>query len=202
MEADVMSESGEHKETLSAAPAAQKKTLKFSFFEPIAGIIFAIVATFIFYFFPQIITIVFIGGRLIPTFDEVVIQSLWLPLLIWVVLRVGVEVAYLIERRYTQRLALVAVIGNFLAIIATFFIFFSDRIVFWEYIDFVHRYFADVAEWFGEVLARPNLIILVVIVLVLIIESFTVVKKGNKAKKLEEKAEANRNREAKAEESE
>ena len=159
-----------------------KKKLKFSYFEPVAGIIFAVVAAFIFYFYPQIITIVFIGGRLIPTFDAVVIQSLWLPILIWVILRVFVEVAFLIERRYTQRLALVAFIGNVLSAIATFIIFFSDRIVYWEYIDFVHTYFADVAVWFGNIIARPNLIILVVIVLVLIIETINVVKKGRKSR--------------------
>ena len=161
---------------------APKKKIKFSFFEPIAGIIFALLATFIFYFYPQIITIVFIGGRLIPTFDAEVIQSLWLPILFWVILRVGVEIAFLIERRYTQRLALVALIGNILVIIATFIIFVSDRIVYWEYIDFVHAYFANVAAWFGEILARPNLIILVVIVVVLIIESINVIRKGNKSK--------------------
>ena len=162
--------------------SAPKKKIKFSFLEPIAGAIFALVAAFIFYFYPQIITIVFIGSRLIPTFDAEIIQSLWLPILIWVILRVGVEVAFLIERRYTQRLAVVAFIGNVLTAIATFIIFFSDRIVYWEYVDFVHKYFADVAEWFGEILARPNLIILVIIVIVLIIETINVIKKGNKSK--------------------
>jgi len=161
---------------------APKKKIKFSYFEPVAGIIFAVVAAAIFYFFPQVITIVFIGGRLIPTFDAQVIQSLWLPLLIWVILRVGVEVAFLVERRYTQRLALISLIGNFLTIIVTFIIFFSDQIVYWEYIDFVHTYFADVAVWFGNILARPNLIILVIIVIVLIIESINVAKKGRKSR--------------------
>jgi len=161
---------------------APKKKIKFSYFEPVAGIIFALVAAAIFYFFPQIITIVFIGGRLIPTFNSEVIQSLWLPILIWVILRVGVEVAFLVERRYTQRLALISFIGNVLTAIATFIIFFNDRIVHWEYVDFVHKYFADVAVWFGNILAKPNLIILVIIVIVLIIESINVIKKGRKSR--------------------
>ena len=164
-----------------------KKKIKFSFFEPIAGIIFALVAAIIFFFFPQIITIVFIGGRLIPTFDAEVIKSLGIPILIWTILRVGVEVSFLIERRYTERLAVIAAIGNILTAIVTFIIFIGDRIVFWEYIDFIHTYFADVAAWFGEVLARPNLIILAIIMLVLIIETINVIKKGSKAKTREEK---------------
>ena len=161
---------------------ATKKKIKFSFFEPIAGIIFAVVAAIIFYFYPQIITIVFIGGRLIPTFDAEVIQSLWIPILVWVILRVGVEVAFLIERRYTQRLAITSLIGNVLTAIATFIIFFSDKIVYWEYVDFVHTYFADVAVWFGDILARPNIIILVVIILVLVLESINAIRKGRKSK--------------------
>jgi len=152
--------------------------MKFSYFEPVAGIIFAIIATIIFYFFPQIITIVFIGGRLIPTFDAEVIHSLWLPILIWPILRIIVETAYLIERRYTQRLAIISIVGNTLTVIVTCVIFASDRIVFWEYIHFVHTYFAGVAEWFGNILAKPNLIILVIIIVVLIIETANAVRKG------------------------
>ena len=159
-----------------------RKEKKFSYFEPFAGIIFAIVATVIFLGFPQIITIVFIGGRLIPTLDEVVIQSLWLPIILWAVFRIGVEVAYLIERRYTPRLAVISLIGHVLTAIVTVIIFADSRIVYWEYVDFVHTYFENVAEWFGEVLAKPNLIILAIMMIVLIIESINVVKKGKRQK--------------------
>jgi len=170
-------------ETIPEDPhPAPKKKIKFSFYEPVAGIIFALVAAIIFYFFPQIITIVFIGGRLIPTFDAEVIQSLWIPILIWAILRLGVEFSFLIERRYTERLAVIASIGNILTAVVTFIIFFNVRIVYWEYIDFVHKYFADVAEWFGKILARPNLIILVIILIVLIIETINVIKKGRMSK--------------------
>ena len=159
-----------------------KKGVKFSYFEPIAGIIFAVAATVIFLGFPQIITVAFIGGRLIPTFDEEVIRSLWVPIIIWAVLRIGVEVAYLIERSYTQRLAVISVIGHTLTAIASIIILVSPRIVYWEYIDFIHTYFDDVAAWFGAILAKPNLIILFIMIIVLVIESITVVNKGRKAK--------------------
>jgi len=187
-----MSDNGENVNVPAAPPDEEKeqrpeKEKRFSMFEPIAGIIFAIVCTIIFLGFPQIITIVFIGGRLIPTFDAEVIRSLWLPIILWCVFRVGVEVAYLIIKRYTKKLTIISLVGHALTAICTLIIFVSPRIVFWEYVDFIHRYFEDVARWFGNILAKPNLIILVVMLVVLIIESVTVIRKGKKEKEKEEK---------------
>ena len=193
-----MSESGKPKDSVSASPETPIKRLKFSKLEPIVGILFAVVATVIFLRFSHIITITFIGGHLIPTFDADVIQSLWLPIIIWAILRIGINVAYLIERYYTQRLAVISVIGNVLSAIALFIIFFDDRIVHWEYVDFINRYFEEIAAWFGEIIARPNLIILAIMVIAMIIDSVTVTKKGLKAKRLEDEAEK---RKAEAEES-
>ena len=169
------------------SPTAKKGNLRFSYFEPVAGIIFAIVASVIFYFFPQIITIVFIGGTLIPTFDAEVIKSLWLPILLWALFLVAVDVAFLAQRRYTGKLAVIATIGHILVAICTFIIFISPRIVNTDYINFIHTYFADVAVWFGNILARPNLIILVIILIVLIIETINVIKKGLKSRENQEK---------------
>jgi len=168
--------------TKTNPPPAKKKNLRFSYVEPVAGIIFAVAAAVIFYFFPQIITIVFIGGTLIPTFDAEVIRSLWLPILLWAVFLVAVDIAFLAERRYTGKLAIIASIGHLIVIIATFIIFIGPRIVNPDYINFVHTYFADVAPWFGNIIARPNLIILVIIVIVLLLETLGVIRKGVKSK--------------------
>ena len=173
----------ESKTDVSDSTKEPKKDLKFSYFEPIAGIIISLAATIIFLIFPHIITVVFIGGQVIPTFDVEVIRSLWvmIPAIIWAVLRVGVETAYLVEHRYTKRLANISVIGNALAVICSCIIFIPYRIVYWEFIEWVHSYFASVSVWFGNILARPNLIILVLMIVVLLIESITVVRKGNMA---------------------
>lgn len=173
----------------SEAPPKPDKDLKFSYFEPTLGIILTVIATVIFLGFPQIITIVFIGDRLIPTFDVEVIRRLWVPIILWAVLSIGVDVVYLVERCYTRLLAKIAVIGNAVTVILAFIILFSSRIVYWEYVDFIHRYFEDVAPWFGEILARPNIIILVIMVIVLVIESINVIRKGLKAKDNEENDE-------------
>jgi len=163
----------------------QAKNIKFSYFEPVAGIIFAVVAAVIFLGFPNIIAVVFVDGPLIPTFDEVVIRSLWLPIILWALLRIGVEIAYLVERCYTRRLAIITMAGNSLAFISTLIIFIPYRIVNVEYIDWIHTYFSRIgAEWFGEILARPNVVIIVIMLIGLILDSITVIRKGNKAKKL------------------
>ena len=171
---------------VSKSPQTAEKKMKFSYFEPVAGIIFAIVATVIFLGFPQIIAVVFVSGPLIPTFDSEVIRSLWIPIILWMVFRIFVEVFYLVERRYTKRLAIVTMIGNTLAFICTLIIFIPYKIVNVEYIDWIHTYFANIAVWFGEILAKPNIVIIVIMLVGLILDSITVIRKGFKKKKNED----------------
>jgi len=165
-------------------PEPEKK-VKFSYFEPVAGIIFALVATIIFYFFPQIIAVGFFGNPIviIPTFVEEVIKSLWLPIFLWAILRIVVEIVYLVERRYTKRLAIITIIGNLLAFVSTLFVFIPDRIVNPEYINWVHDHISPIATWFGELLAKPHWIIIAIMLIGLILDSITVTVKGIKASK-------------------
>ena len=164
----------------------QGKRLKFSYFEPIMGIIITLLASIIFLGFPHIITVVFIGGPTIPTFNADVIRSLWIPIILWALFRIGVEAAYLYERKYTKRLAKISIIGHALTTICSFIILISPRIVNQDYISFIHDYYRNVSVWFGNILARPNLIILVIIMIIIILESINVIRKGNKAEKREE----------------
>ena len=169
-------------------PEKEVKDVKFSYFEPIKGITFAVVATVIFLVFPQIITYVFVGNRLIPTFDASVIRSasIMIPAILWALFRIGIEVAYFIERHYTKRLAIITIIGNVLALICGFIIFVTPRIVNVEYSDFIHRYFEDMAAWFSvpltSILDRPNLIILFLMIFFLVIECITTMRKAKKVK--------------------
>jgi len=193
LEASKMSNIGPDPDDSRPAP---KKDLKFSYFEPVAGIIIAIVAAVVFLGFPEIITVVFIGGQVIPTFDAEVIREVFNIILVvlWVVFRLGVDVSYLVERRYTKRLAQISIVGNVLACICACIVFIPYRIVYWEFIDWVHSYFASVSVWFGNILARPNLIILVLMIFVLLIESINVTRKGYKAE--EDKDEEDRDNES------
>jgi len=169
-------------------PEPEKK-LTFSYLEPVFGIIFAIVATVIFLIFSQIITVVIIDGPVIETFLKEEIQRWFvlIPAIIWALLRIGVEVAYLVERRYTRRLAKISLVGNALAVICTFLVLVSPRILNPDYVTLIHNGYDNVnASWFGNILANPNLIILVVILIVLVIESVNVVRRGYKEEKKDE----------------
>jgi len=170
----------------------EKKDLsvkKFSILEPIKGIAFAVIATVIFLGFPQVITYVFQGEtyvRFIPTFDVDVIRGLWLPVILWCLIRIGIEIAGLIERRYTKRLATITIIGNVLATICGLIIFINPRIVYWEYTAFIERNRDDMAEIFTKpitaILDKPNLIILVLMIFFFVLEIVLVIRRSKRDK--------------------
>jgi len=189
-EVAVLSEPIHDADGAQEVPEEEKKKLKdqkFSYFGPITGIIFAIVAAVIFLGFPRIITVVVFGGVEIHTFDDLYIRKLWLPIILWALFRIAVEVAYIIEHRYTKRLAKITTIGNILAIICTIIIFISPKIVNPEYVSFINTYYTSIATWFGTILAQPHLIIIVIMAVVLILDTITVFRKGYKAKEEEKK---------------
>jgi len=170
-----------------------EKKIKFSYFEPVAGIILAIAALVVFYFFPQIIAIVFVNGPVIPTFNIEAIKGagslLWIPIFLWAILRIAVEVFYLIERRYTKRLAIVTMVGNTLAFICTLIIFIPVSIMNPEHLDWVRTHYINNAAWFGEVLARANIVVIIIMLIGLILDSITVIRKGFKKKKKDDDEE-------------
>ena len=174
--------------SLSDKPRETKKKMKFSYFEPVVGILIALTASIIFYFFPQIIAIVFVSGPIIPTFNIGVIRgvgsNLWIPILLWALLRIGVEIAHLIERRYTKRLAIINLIGNTLAFICTLVIFLPASIMNAEHLEWVRTNYINNAAWFGEILARANTVVIIIMLIGLILDSITSIRKGFKSKKV------------------
>jgi len=167
------------------------KTKKFPYFEPISGIIIAIVCVVVFVLFSDLITIAFWldPPALIPTFLEHELHRfiIWFPAVLWGITRLVVNIAYLIEKIYTKRLAIIALICNALTVILTFIIMIDGRIVNPVYAQWMRDLFEPVAPWFGEILARANLTILVILVVVMILDSITVVRKRNKVIRQEEK---------------
>jgi len=177
--------------SLSDKPRETKKKMKFSYFEPVVGILIALTASIIFYFFPQIIAIVFVSGPIIPTFNIGVIRgvgsNLWIPILLWALLRIGVEIVYLVERSYTKRLAIITMIGNTLAFICTLIVFLPFNIMNPDHVEWVRTYYSSIAVWFGELLARANLVVIGIMLISLLLDSITVVRKGFMSKKVKEK---------------
>ena len=182
----------------------QEELNKFSYFEPIAGMTFAVICTVIFGWFSEIITWSYYGTaynniaegviRLVPTFDKEVISSMIVLVIIWGLLRIAIDVFYLVERCYTKRLAIVSIAGNVLTLIASCIILIPSRIVNDEYVLHVHAAFQAGMAWFGEIIARPNIIILVLLLVILFLESFFAARKGwksNKEKNEDEEAITN-----------
>ena len=161
------------------------KSPKVSYFEPIVSMIFAIVCVVIFLAFPQIIAIGILGDppRLIPTFDASVVRSLWFPVVLWGLFHIGTDIAYLVERRYTKRLAMITVAGHVLSLICACIILIPTRIINGEYLIWVDILSNSVARWFANILTRPNLIILFIMIIVSIIIVMGVIIRSNKAQK-------------------
>jgi len=178
---------------LSNSDKRPVKVIKFSYFEPVVGILIALAVSIIFYFFPQVIAIVFVNGPVIPTFSINAINgpgsSIWIPVLLWALLRIGIEIVYLIERRYTKRLAIITLIGNTLAFICTLVIFLPDSIMNPEHLEWVRTNYINNAAWFGEILARANIVVIIIMLVSLILDSITSIRKGFKSKIVREKAE-------------
>jgi len=167
-------------------PEEEKKAVavkKFPYFEPFAGIFIAIVCTVVFLWFTDLITIAFYVEPpiLIPAFLRIEIQALWLPIILWGLVRIAGNIAYLIEKVYTQRLAIISLVANALTVIITSVILARNYIVNPEYADYMIRLFEpSVAPWFGVMLANPHIIIIVIVSLVMVLDSITVVRKRNK----------------------
>ena len=181
MEVTTLSESNTSEKSTNQA---QIKVKKFSYFEPILGIIIAILFVVLFLGFPQIMTVTFSGSLSddIPTWNVDVLRSLWIPIVLWGIFRVGVDVAYLIIRRYTKRLTIISLVGYALTAIVTLIIFIPVRIVNAEYSDFIKTFFAESAAWFGNILANPHIIIIVVMMIVLVLETINVLLRSKKEK--------------------
>jgi len=182
----------------------REKLNKFSYFEPILGTTLAVTCTVIFGWFSEIITWSYYGTannnieegviRLVPTFNKDVISSMIILIILWGLLRIAVDAFYLFERCYTKRLAIVSIAGNSMTFIASCLILIPSRIVHDEYVLHVHTAFQGGMAWFGEILARPNIIILVLLLGILLFESFFATSKGwksNKEKNEDEEAISN-----------
>jgi len=144
---------------------------------PIISIIVSIALTVIFLRFPQLFSLRF-EGEWIPAFNADTIRTLILPVLIWTALEIGVEIAKLVERQYTVRLAVASVLAFAICAICVIVIFTNTDLVNPDFVYSVNNITSEIApaEWFFEnVLARPNMILLAAMMVGLLIETAEVV---------------------------
>jgi len=161
-------------------PEIPEARLKISPYGPIAGIVFAVSTTALFLGFPQVIRL-YHNFTWFTIFDTAVIRGLWLPIILWTIVEIGTEIIKLLEGQYTMRLAAVTVITSALQVIFTVSIFGRNSILNPEFISFMDNLSIDFgAAWwiFDSLLMRPNIILMVIVLVVLFFETIDVVIKA------------------------
>ncbi|MCL2350550.1 MAG: hypothetical protein FWC67_03610 [Defluviitaleaceae bacterium] len=169
---------------LSDLPEIPTERLRISPLEATIGIIVSVATTVLFLVFPHIIGIM-TDFQWIPAFDVGIIRSMWMLILIWGVLELGAEIAKLVEGRYTPRLALLSVIANVIGAILAVVIFSNPDIVNPDFV--AHMLYQgqniEILSWgFDNILSRPNIMIMAVILVVLSIETIDIIIKAFQSK--------------------
>ena len=96
---------------IDSLPQVPVKNERVKPWEPIAGMVWCVVAAVVFLGFPQVM-----GGRFgagwMPAFDVAALRALWLPIALWMALGIGKEIVRLAEGRYTRRLLIVTLAAD------------------------------------------------------------------------------------------
>jgi len=156
-------------------PEVPEAKMKISPSGPIFGIAFAIITTVIFLGFPEIFRLNF-NLVWIPVFDAAVIRGLWLPIVIWTILEVGVEIVKLVEGQYTMRVGIVGLITGILSAVFAFAIFGNNNIVNQELLNAIEHQFQF--EALGLVISNPNIVIMIITLVIIFFDTLDVVVKS------------------------
>ena len=154
-------------------PEVPEARMKISPSGPIFWIVFSIVTTVILLGFPHLIAGYFYG-QWIPVFSTEVIRSMWFPILIWTMAEIVSELVKLLEGRYTLRLAIGTIIAGILQAACVIFVFSNSDIVNPVFFEHITAFGTEVEALGGFVfenaLARPNIVIMVILLIVILYE--------------------------------
>jgi len=96
---------------------------------PIGSMIWIIICAILFLGFPQIVSGWFSDYGWVPLFNVEVIQSLWLPIVVWTVAHICYDIFRLIEGRYTMQLAAITAAVNTVIAICAVIIFSGSTVL-------------------------------------------------------------------------
>jgi hypothetical protein len=133
-------------DALSHLPPVPKSQERIKPYEPIAGMIWCVVAAVFFLGFPQVAGAWVEGVGWISIFVPSVIRGFWFPIVFWAALGIARESVKLIEGQYTKRLAVVAVVCDILTAISAAVVFLNGEIVNTEFARHVGGWFVDARE--------------------------------------------------------
>jgi len=161
---------------LPEIPAAK---MKISPFEPIFWIAFSIITTILLLGFPQIMGAYFDGGW-VTVFNIDVVRGLWFPILVWTLLEIIAEAVKLVEGQYNMRVLAVIVVSCILQMVCIVAVFGNNDLINLELINHIEDFGTGVQALgglFNNLFTRPNLIVMVIILCILIWEIIEVAVK-------------------------
>lgn len=147
---------------------------------PIAWLIFSVVSTVILLGFPHVFSTRF-DGEWVAVFDVDAIRALWFPIILWMLTEVAVEIYRLVERRYTMRLCVSTMIACLVQAVLIIITFGGSGVVNPEFASAMYSFDTDVeilGSLFENVLARPHLIVMVVMLVGVAVEAIEAVVKA------------------------
>ena len=166
-------------------PEIPEAKMKISPIEPIFWIAFSIATTILLLGFPQVISAHF-GGGWVTVFNVEIIRGLWLPILAWTLLEIIAEVVKLVEGQYNVRVAAATVVSCVLQMLCVVAVFGNNNIINPEFTSHIQRFGANIhasGGMFNNLLTRPNLWVMVLILVILVWEIVEVVVKTLQAKR-------------------
>ncbi|MDR1563934.1 MAG: hypothetical protein LBS74_03145 [Oscillospiraceae bacterium] len=116
-------------DALSNLPPVPKAKAQIKPSEPIAGMIWCVIAAVFFLGFPQLAGAWTESTGWVPIFVPSVIRSFWFFIVLWAVLGITRESVKLIEGQYTKRLAVVAIFCDVLTAISAAVVFLNGKIM-------------------------------------------------------------------------
>ncbi|NLV59988.1 MAG: hypothetical protein GXY67_14665 [Clostridiales bacterium] len=114
---------------LSDLPPVPHKQAQIKFHQPIIGILWHIAAAVLILGFPYLIGIYSKSTGWIPVFDEGYIRASWYLVVLWSVSEIACEIAKLMERRYSKRLALITAVTHLVTGFTAAVFFLDNRIM-------------------------------------------------------------------------
>jgi len=156
---------------LSKLRSVPDKRAQIKIHEPVINILWQIAVFVLLLGFPYLIGGYTKGTDWIPAFDGTYIQASWYLIVIWTVVGISREIAKLIERRYSRRLALITVISHILTGASSALFLASSRIMNPVFTDNIASMIeGPSAEGLGKVLSHVNLFILAAVLLTLVVD--------------------------------
>jgi hypothetical protein len=131
---------------VSSLPPVPKAKAQIKPYEPIAGILWCVIAAVVFLGFPQVAGAWVDGIGWVPVFAPSVIRGCWFFIVLWAALGIVRESVKLVDGHYTRRLAVVAVVCDILTAISAAVVFLNAGIMNPEFVSHVGGLFISAGE--------------------------------------------------------